>query len=88
MRFKSVIWSFSGYNLPLRYIFRSIALFCELIVDETKLASLLSGGDSVQANEELGAVVGIGVLGVGVELAKLVSGSISWAREAISRLQS
>jgi len=72
----------------LRYIFRSIALFCELIVDKTKLASLLSGGDSVQANEELGAVVGIGVLGVRVELAKLISGSVSRALEAISRLES
>ena len=88
MSFKSVILSFQGYNLPLRYIFRSIALFCELIVDKTKLASLLSGGDSVQANEELGAVVGIGVLGVRVELSKLISGSVGGTLEAISRLQS
>merc|ERR1712088_741101 len=72
----------------LRYVFRSIALLCELIVDQTKLTSLLSGGDSVQANEELGAVVGIGVLGVRVELAKLISGSVSRALEAISSLQS
>jgi len=72
----------------LRYVFRSIALLCELIVDKTKLTSLLSGGDSVQANEELGAVVGIGVLGVRVELAKLISGSVSRALEAISSLQS
>jgi len=72
----------------LRYIFWSIALFCELIVDKTKLASLLSGGDSVQANEELGAVVGIGVLGVRVELSKLISGSVSGTLESISSLQS
>ena len=86
MRLKSVILSFWGYNLPLRYIFRSITLFCELIVDKAKLASLLSGGDSVQTNEELGAVVGIGVLRMGVELSKLISGSVSGTLEPISSL--
>jgi len=72
----------------LRYIFRSIALFCELIVDKTKLASLLSWGDSVQTNEELGAVVGIGVLGVRIELSKLISGSVRGTLEPVSGLQS
>ena len=37
-----------------------------------------SGGDAVQADEELGAVVGVSVLGVGVELTKLISGSIGF----------
>jgi len=72
----------------LRYIFRSIALLGELIVDETQLATLLSGGDSVQTDEELGAVVGISVLGVGVVLAELISGSVSRALEPVSGLQS
>jgi len=72
----------------LRYIFRSIALFCELIVDKTKFASLLSWGDSVQTNEELGAVVGIGVLGVRIELSKLISGSVGGTLEPVSSLQS
>ena len=42
---------------------------------QAQLAALLSGGDTVQADEELGAVVGVSVLGVGVELSELVDGS-------------
>jgi len=59
----------------LRNIFWGVALLRELIVDQAQLTALLSGGDTVQADEELGAVVGISVLGVGVELAEFVDGS-------------
>merc|ERR1719445_2763523 len=72
----------------LRYIFRSVALLGELVVDQPQLAALFSGGDSVEADEELGAVVGVGVLGVRVELSELVSRSVGRALEPISRLQS
>lgn len=59
----------------LRNIFWGVALLRELIIDQAQLTALLSGGDTVQADEELGAVVGISVLGVGVELSELVDGS-------------
>merc|ERR1719445_1855810 len=72
----------------LRYIFRSVALLGELVVDQPQLAALFSGGDSVEADEELGAVVGVGVLGVRVELTELISRSIGGALEPISSLQS
>ena len=78
----------SSLHLPLRYVLGSVALLGELVVDQSQLAALLSGGDAVQADEELGAVVGVGVLGVRVELSELVSGSVSGALEPISSLQS
>jgi len=58
-----------------RYILRSITLVGELIEHEAELAALLSGGDAVEADVEVGAVVGVSVLGVGVKLAELISGS-------------
>jgi len=71
-----------------RYILRSVTLEGELIKHQAELAALLSGGDAVQADVEVGAVVGISVLGVGVELAELVSGRVGGALEAISGLKS
>merc|ERR1740123_1872908 len=58
--------------LALWDILRCIALLGELVVNETEFAALLTGRDSVQADVELGAVVRVGVLGMGVELAKLI----------------
>jgi len=71
-----------------RYILWSIALLGELIVDETKLAALLSWGDAVQTDEELGAVVSVSILGVRVVLAKLISGRSLRALEPIRSFQS
>merc|ERR1719201_1507270 len=65
-----------------------VALLGELVVDEAELAALLTGRDSVQADVELGTVVGIGVLGVGVELTKLIGGSLLGAGEPVGRLVS
>ena len=79
-----ILLSFS----PFRYILRSITLLGQFIVDQTKFTPLFSGRDSVQTNVELGAVVGVSVLGVRVELSELVSGSVSGALEPISSLQS
>jgi hypothetical protein len=49
--------------LPLRHVLGSITLVGELIEDKAELAALLTGRDTVQANVELGAVVGVGVPG-------------------------
>ena len=68
--------------LPFRHILGSVALLGHLVVDQAELAALLTGRDAVQTDEELGAVVGIGVLGVGVELAELVNGSSLGTLEA------
>jgi len=57
------------------YILGCVALLAELVVDETELTALLSGGDTVETDEELGAVVGVSVLGMGVELSEFVNGS-------------
>ena len=76
------------HHLPFRYILWSIALLGELIVDETKLAALLSWGDAVQTDEELGAVVSVSILGVRVVLAKLISGRSLRALEPIRSFQS
>lgn len=46
-----------------------------LIVDEAELAALLARSHSVQADVELGAVRGVGVLGVRVGDAERVLGS-------------
>merc|ERR1719180_503499 len=74
--------------LALWDILRCITLLGELVVDETQLATLLTGRDSVQADVELGAVVGVRVLGMGVELAKLISRGLLWAGEPVVRLVS
>jgi len=71
-----------------RYILWSIALLGELVVDKTELTSLFSGGDTVQTNEELGAVVGISILGVRVILTKLISGGGLGTLEPIRSFQS
>merc|ERR1719278_2030229 len=60
-----------------------VALLGELVVDKPELAALLAGGDPVQADVELGTVVGVGVLGMGVELAELIGGSLLGAGEPI-----
>ena len=73
---------------PFRYILRSVTLVGELIEHEAELATLLSGGDAVEADVEVGAVVRVGVLGVGVELAELVSGGVGGALEPVGGLQS
>ena len=57
--------------LPFWYIFGSVALFGNVVVDESKLTSLSPGGDAVEADLELGAVLRVGVLGVGVQDASL-----------------
>jgi len=58
-------------------------LLGELVVDQTKFTSLLSGGDAVQTDEELGAVVSVSILGVGVILTKLISGGSLRALESV-----
>merc|ERR1719278_187255 len=60
-----------------------VALLGELVVDKPELAALLAGGDSVQADVELGTVVGVGVLRMGVELTKLIGGSLLGAGEPV-----
>ena len=61
---------------PFRYILRSVTLVGELIEHEAELATLLSGGDGVEADVELGTVFGVGVLWVGVEFADLINAGI------------
>ena len=48
-------------NLPLGDILWGVTLLGEFVVDESELAALLTGRDSVQADVELGAVVRVGV---------------------------
>ena len=50
-------------DLPLWDVLWCVALLGELVVDKSELAALLSGGDSVQADVELGTVVRVGVPG-------------------------
>ena len=50
-------------DLPLWDVLWCVALLGELVVDEAELAALLTGRDSVQADVELGTVVGVGVPG-------------------------
>jgi len=64
-----------------RNILRCITLLGSLVVNKTQLTALLSGGDTVQTDEELGAVVGISVLGMRVKLTKLINGSLLGALE-------
>ena len=61
---------------PFRYILRSVTLVGELIEHEAELATLLSGGDGIETDVELGTVFGVGILGMGVELAKLINAGI------------
>merc|ERR1719273_1298969 len=67
----------------LGHILGRVALLGELVVDEAELAALLARGDPVQADVELGTVVGVGVLGMGVELAELIGGSLLGAGEPV-----
>ena len=76
------------FNSPFRYILRSITLVGQLIENKAELTALLSGRDSVQADVEVSAVVGISVLGVGVELAELISRGTGGTLEAIGGLKS
>lgn len=77
-----VVFIQNKMNSPFWNILRSIALCREFIIDETQLTTLLPGGDTVQADEELGAVVGVGVLGMGINLSKLISRSFLRAVES------
>ena len=87
-------------DLPLWDVLWCVALLGEFVVDESEFAALLAGGDSVQADVELGTVVRVRVparyvlrwcecqnrvflLGMGVELTKLVSGSLLGAGEPV-----
>jgi len=72
--------------LALRDILGGIALLGQLVVDQPELAALLPRGDAVEADVELGAVVGVGVLGVGVKLAELVRGGLLGTSEAAGGL--
>ena len=47
--------------LALRDILGGIALLGQLVVDQPELAALLPWGDAIEADVELGAVVGVGV---------------------------
>ena len=47
----------------LGHILGRVALLGELVVDESEFAALLAGGDPVQADVELRAVVRVGVPG-------------------------
>lgn len=69
--------------LALRHILWSITLVGELVEDEAELAALLAGRDTIQTNVELGAIVSVGILRMGVELAELVSGGLFRADEPI-----
>merc|ERR1719186_287400 len=69
--------------LALWDVLGCVALLGEFVVDESELAALLTGRDSVQADVELGTVVRVRVLGMGVELAKLISGSLLGAGEPV-----
>jgi len=57
-----------------RYIFRSIALLGQLVVDKTKFTPLFSGRDAVQTDEEFSAVISVSILGMGIVLTKFISG--------------
>ena len=58
-----LVWAtnFNVLDLPLWDVLWGVALLGELVVDEAELAALLTGRDSVQADVELGTVVGVGV---------------------------
>lgn len=71
------------FFLPFRNILRGVTLLGKFIVDEAELAALLAGRDAVEADEELGAVVGVGVLGMRIVLAKLVSRGRLGALESV-----
>ncbi len=52
--------------LALWHVLRSVARVGHRVEDETELAALLARGHAVQADVELCAVCGVGVLGMGV----------------------
>jgi len=74
--------------LTLWDVLGGITLLGDLVVDKSKLATLLSGRDSVQADVELGTVVRVRVLGVGVELTELISRSLLGTSEPVVGLVS
>merc|ERR1719430_993248 len=69
--------------LALWDVLGGVTLLGEFVVDESELAALLTGRDSIQADVELGAVVRVRVLGMGVELSELISGSLLRAGEPV-----
>ena len=78
----------SIHHSPFRYVLGSVALVGQLIEHQTELAALLPRGDAVEADVEVGAVVGVSVLGVGVELAELISRGAGGTLQSICGLQS
>merc|ERR1719192_671282 len=62
--------------LTLWDVLGGVTLLGDLVVNKSELATLLSGRDSVQADVELGTVVRVRVLGVGIELTELISWSL------------
>ena len=63
------------YYLPFGHIFGRVALHGHGVEDEAELASLLPGSHAVQADVELGAVRGVGVLGMGVAYTEGIGGA-------------
>ena len=55
----------------------------EFIVDETQFTSLLTWGNAIQADVELGAIRGISVFGMGVGDTESVCGRLFGTLEAI-----
>ena len=64
---------FLAFFLPFGDVFGWVALPCDGVEDQSELTALLPWGDTVEADVELGAVSGVGVLGMGVGNAKGVS---------------
>jgi len=52
-----------------------------LVKDESELTALFPGGDVVETDEELGTVVGVSELGMGVDLSELVAVGLLGAAE-------
>ena len=71
-----------GVDLPLGHVLGGVALLGGGVEDETLLAALGPGGDTVHADVELGAVGGVLELGVGVGDAEGVEPGVSGALEA------
>lgn len=72
--------------LPFGYVFRFVALSYLIVVHLAEGASLFTGRDVVQADVELLAVGGVGVLGVGEGLSVAVQLGLGGALEAILQL--
>jgi len=65
-----------------RDVFRSVALFAQFVVDKPEFASLFTGRNSVQTDEEFGTVFRVRVLGMRVELPEFINGASLGALES------